>query len=365
MLLVLFLFFVSPICAESLYDASKSFEENCMVGPHFNGVIPKRIIPPQKDWKSILGYQIASPIGVPACAIMTSKGVSLASKLGYNILTYKTITADGRRAYPPINMGYVAVDRQLSYHDIGKTFLSTDQEPKDPNSLAVTNSFGNASPDPEWVFNDIQHARASLSEGQLLIVSVYGQEKELSGEAQEFARAADIAYRAGAQVIEANLSCPNINGALLYKDPTRVSIIIAAIRAQVPIPVIIKVGVFDSQEQMQEIFLAAALAGAKGIVGINTVPVCVVMQDGKPFFGAGREVSGLSGAPIFELAKQFVIDARKIIEQENLDLILLATGGITKPEQFQELLDAGADIAMSGTGMMWNPYLAYEYQMRA
>lgn len=344
-----------------LYDISLSFEDNCVRGPVFNGDIPTRIIPDKSQWKNLLGYKVASPIGVPACAIMTSKGIALASKLGYDILTYKTITADGKQAYPTTNISYVAIENPLAYDAIGGTFLSTDQEPANPSLLAVTNAFGNASPSPSWVFEDIKHARACLHEGQLLIVSVFGQANENFTQEEDFARAADIAYRAGAQVVEVNLSCPNIKGALVYKDPARVSAIVRAVCKQIPIPVIIKVGVFDSKQQMKETFIAAAHAGAQGIVGINTVPVRVITKEGTPFFGSGREISGLSGAPIFNLAKQFVKDARHIIDQENLNVALLATGGVTCAAQFQELLDAGADAALSGTGMMWYPYLATEY----
>ena len=62
----------------------------------------------------------------------------------------------------------------------------------------------------------------------------------------------------------------------------------------------------------------------------------------------------------FCIQSEQLYNATKSFE-ENINLTLLATGGVTRAEQFQELLDDGADIAMSGTGMMWDPYLASEY----
>jgi dihydroorotate dehydrogenase len=38
----------------------------------------------------------------------------------------------------------------------------------------------------------------------------------------------------------------------------------------------------------------------------------------------------------------------------------VGVGGVTVPEDFEEYRAAGADIVMSATGAMWNPYLAKE-----
>jgi hypothetical protein len=39
-------------------------------------------------------------------------------------------------------------------------------------------------------------------------------------------------------------------------------------------------------------------------------------------------------------------------------------GGITIPEHFNQFLNSGADIALSATGMMWNPYLAAQFHQQ-
>jgi len=57
-------------------------------------------------------------------------------------------------------------------------------------------------------------------------------------------------------------------------------------------------------------------------------------------------MSGLSGNPIRSLAKRFVIDAVRIIREEQLDLVVLATGGVTKHEHFKEFLDFFSDFRM-------------------
>lgn len=126
-------------------------------------------------------------------------------------------------------------------------------------------------------------------------------------------------------------------------------------------PLVIKVGVFENKELMRTVMRAAARAGVRGITGINAMGMQVKNNCGQPYFGENRTVSGVCGAPIRNLAVQFVHDAQEINQQEKLDLTILATGGVTLPEHFTTLLDAGADVALSGTGALWDPYLASNY----
>lgn len=67
---------------------------------------------------------------------------------------------------------------------------------------------------------------------------------------------------------------------------------------------------------------------------------------------------------IREEALRFVKMARKIIDQERLDLELAGCGGMMQPEHFDEMLSEGAKVVMTATGMMWNPYLAHEWKTR-
>ncbi len=351
----------STAATAHLYDITKSFEENYKQTSSLDCSISQRYVPPRSQWGSLLGYPIISPIGIPACAIMTSRGIALAAGLGFDVLTYKTICSGKVRSHPLPNICYVSCNRQIGNHDIGAPFYATDTPPEDASMIAISNSLGNPSDSPEGIMHDIAQARATLHEGQVLIVSVFGRGADEHTIAHDFAAAAQLAYEAGAQIIELNLSCPNVVHGFFYKNAAMVHTIIQCVQRVVPLPIIIKVGVFDSKEQMREILKSSAQAGARAICGINSVPVKIVTAQGVPFFGTGRITSGLSGAPIRTLAKQFIVDAREIIMQDNLDLIILATGGITSTEHFKEFFDLGADIVLSGTGAMHDPYLASRY----
>lgn len=87
----------------------------------------------------------------------------------------------------------------------------------------------------------------------------------------------------------------------------------------------------------------------------------MVDEGGQPALGPGREYSGICGGPIRAAAVDWVKQASTIIKEENLDITLLGCGGVMLPNQFDDFLNAGAKVAMSATGMMWDPFLALRY----
>ncbi len=311
---------------------------------------------PKKNGSIFSGHSIASPIGVPAGPLLTSPWIELAGKLGFDVPTYKTIRSAEHPCHPLPNMVYVQTHGTQATRTMKPASLLED--------LAVTNSFGMPSKSREFLLEDIPRANASLHEGQVMVVSVVGTVRTHCTFLQDFIDAALLAKQAGAKIIEANFSCPNVDkkeGCLYMSPSTVLDIGSALVEAIAPIPLIIKVGTFVSKEQLRDVFIAAARAGIRAISGINTVSMAVVDQKGHPALGAQRPTSGICGGPIREAALHFIHEAAQINHREKLDLTLIGVGGITLPEHFDQFLKAGADIAMSATGMMWDPYLAARY----
>lgn len=319
-----------------IYDISKTYAENAEKGPYFDGPLFKREKP--KQFFDFLGFPVRSKIGVPAGPLLTSNWVALAARLGFDIPTYKTIRSEAHPSHRLPNVVFVNPPGPLS-------------------DLTITNSFGMPSKSPEFLLEDIARAGRALSEGQVMIVSVVGTPNRGVSFAQDFVRAAHLAKEAGAKIIEANFSCPNVDKAegILYQTPETVHeytrIIAKAIH---PTPLILKVGGFDSVHQMKSVFLAAARGGARAICGINSVSMPIQLDE-------SRKTSGVCGGAIREKALQFIRDASTIIRENRLGLTLIGCGGIMMPEHFDLFFEAGADIAMSATGMMWDPYLALRY----
>ena len=345
----------------STYDIKKSFEQNWREGFSLPDA-PTRILPPKKTWRQLFGYAVASPLGIAACPLMSGNGIAQLSRFGFDIFTYKTIRSRAHTAHPAPNIAYVSCDRALHHNDIQTSFYNAEHL---YDSYALANSVGNASFDPDETQTDIAYAKSQLHDGQLLIVSVHGTTHTTRTLAQDYCYTALLAQEAGAQVIECNVSCPNIPGAPpLYTESEQLYSILQPLIKQLRIPVIVKVGIHAHYQQLHALLRSIAYAGAQGICGINTVPITLLNKQNRPFFGDNRAQCGLSGGPIRALALDWTQQVRRIITQEQLPLTLLSTGGVQQSEHFDLFLQAGADAALSATGVMLDPYIAMAWHKR-
>lgn len=349
-----------------LYDINKTFEEN-FSNPSFPSINPPtRIWPDRSQWISLLGYSLASKIGAAACAATTGKGIALLAQLGFDVLTYKTIRRQAYPTHPLPNIVHLECEKLLDYSDLKEVLLTKDKLEKINDKIAISNSFGNGCLEPMIVMQDIASAKNSLAKGQVLIVSVYGEGDSLQSMSQDFAAAALMAKEAGADILELNFSCPNLikSGEPLYWSIEYISQITACVAKCVSdTPILLKLGLLHEHQSPLNLLISAARAGASGISAINSVSMRVLNKSHCPAFGE-RICSGVSGYPIRYLALQCVKKLVQINQTEKLNLVILGMGGITIPEHFNEFLNVGADIALSATGMMWNPYLAMQFHQQ-
>lgn len=342
-----------------IYDITKSWSSNIAEGPFFEGVFPER--PKAHATLDLCGFQIASPLGVPAGPLLNSRWTTLAARLGFDVVTYKTIRSRQHPGHSLPNVIFVSEDK----HEKGLAYPI--EKPLQNHHLTITNSFGMPSMPAHFLQQDIAKARLGLGKDQVLIVSVVGTPDNSENVLQDFVTTALLAKDAGAHIIEANFSCPNIcsQEGSLYTDPDNSYAIAQAIaKAIAPTPLIIKVGTYSDQEKMKQVLVQLARAGVQGVCGINSVSMHVKDANGLPALGKGRETSGICGNGIRHHALQFVRQAAHIIHAEKLSLEIIGCGGIMLPEHFDLFLNAGAKVALSATGMMWNPYLAHEYHGR-
>lgn len=350
-----------------LYDIHKSYLDNADNGPFFAGAIPERPWARDNDWLDFLGFRVASPIGVPAGPLLNSRWTGLASALGYDILCYKTIRSFKFAGHSLPNIVFVESGKQLDPSRLPAHILQQDTPPASINEIGITNSFGMPSRTPEYLIVDIPKANAQLQKGQLLIVSIVGtppQKDQPKEFVENFVDTARFAKECGAKAIEANFSCPNVatgEGCIYYNPKVVYEISARLVKALKDVPLIIKVGIFPDKQMMAQAFAAAAKAGVQAISGINTISMEVIDKSGQPALGSGRLTSGICGSPIRQAAVEFIREAREINDKGKLGLAIIGTGGATLPEHFTQFLNAGADIAMTATGMMWDPYLALRY----
>lgn len=347
----------------SIYNPNLSYETNFDQGPFFSGSIPIRIKLPPEKWVDFLGHKIASRIGVPAGPLLNSHWTTLASQLGFDVVTYKTIRTKYFKGHSLPNIIYVE-DKMLTENDFGGTLIQKNGPLTDIQNIGITNSFGMPSQDTEYIFRDITKAKSTLTPGQVLVVSVVGTPNTDIDFTDDFVNSAVLAKEAGATIIEANFSCPNVctGEGSIYTDVETLSKIGQRLVTTLgETPLIIKIGYIKDPNLLRKILTTSARIGIRAVSGLNSVALNVVNKNGEPALGTNRLKSGVCGAPIRKLALEFVKRTRDYIETERLPLTLIGVGGVTTAEHFRDLLNAGADVAMSATGMMWNPLLASQY----
>ncbi len=345
------------------YDPKKSYEENFDDGP-FGAFADRKKYKSQTAPKySVFGYPVNLPFGIPAGPVLNSKFVRGAFEKGFDLVVYKTVRSDVYPCHPHPNILHVKLKGDLTL-DRAKRPLVADEKYKEP--LSITNSFGVPSRKPADWKKDASRAVKYAKRGQVMIMSFMGTVKPEQTEEEfvaDFAKAAKLAAKTGAKILEVNLSCPNIGneGLVCYNlDVTEKSL--RAIRREIgKTPLIVKTGYFESDVQLKK-FAMTVDKYAEGIAAINTIAAAVVDKKGKQALPGNpvRLRSGICGAAIKWAGLDMVRRLSVIKRNNKLNFTIFGVGGVMKVKDYYDYRKAGADVVMSATGSMWNPYLAQE-----
>lgn len=347
----------------STYDPARTYEANYAAGPAYAGPFP--VLAKPKAQCHVLGFALNSPIGVPAGPLLNSAYVGLYGTLGWDVPVYKTVRSVARACHPAPNCLFIVSDALTE--DDAMSVRATAPAPQNVADLTITNSFGMPSKAPgEWM-DDVRAASAALGEGQLLVVSIVGT-ADAGGRSliDDFAYTAALAREAGARVIEANFSCPNVvsREGSLYGDPEQSAAVTAKIRREIGgIPLLIKIGAL-AQDKLRAV-VKANLPNIDGIAAINTVPLRIVDGEGRQALpGEGRLQSGVCGAAIRKVGANMTARLIRIREELGARLAVVSVGGVMTEDDIDARLELGADLVMSATAAMWDPLLASRWRAR-
>ena len=184
-----------------------------------------------------------------------------------------------------------------------------------------------------------------------VIASVFGKD------AEEFKQVAKDMVNANSDIIELNMSCPNVAsefGIPFACDIDAASNIISEVKSVCgSIPVFAKLA--PNVPSIALVAKECVNAGADGITAINTVPGIVIdIYSGKPVLTNGA--GGLSGKAIKPVAIKAVHDIRKALP----DTPIIGTGGVLCGEDAVEMLMAGASAIGLGSAIYYRGVEAFK-----
>ncbi len=231
------------------------------------------------------------------------------------------------------------------------TAKSCSLEPRaghpNPSVLAwehgLINAVGLANPGVEAEIDELARAKALLRPtGAALIASIFADTVE------HFARAAARVVEARPDLIEVNISCPNVHdefGTPFSADPGAASEVTAAVKEAVAgaAPVLVKLS--PNVADIRAIARAVQGAGADGITAVNTLTGMVIDVHARRPVLANR-TGGLSGPAIRPLAVRCVYDVYQAV-----DLPIVGTGGVTCGRDAVEMILAGATAVGIGSAV--------------
>jgi dihydroorotate dehydrogenase (NAD+) catalytic subunit len=347
---------------EPTYRIDRNFEWNFANGPRFDGPWPPL---PQGPLKDFFGIPVRSRFGIAASLLANAKWLGVYARLGFDILSYKTVRLTPRVSHPIPTWHFLDEERTDRLEDVDAPQWAIAGIPDNPSAATVAGSLGVPSQAPSFWEGDIRRCRDLIRPGQALVVSLVasvGPDTTTDSFLAEFEELAARVRAAGAQVVEANLSCPNVQRreGEAYRDPDLAARIGAALRRGAgTLPVLMKVGGIEDPAAMRAL-LRAVDGVMDGVIMMNGLSREVVDPSGAAAFGENRRRAGITGGAIYRFALRQVREAMAIVEQDRLAIKVLGCGGITSPERVRSFLDAGAYAALAATAVVWNPYLAVQ-----
>lgn len=300
----------------------------------------------------LFGKKIRNPIGIASGPAPNSRWLTFFSRLGYGILTYKTMRDREWRGYGIPNLLNVRGDFQMGFVAV------------DGVTGSMTNSLGMPAPKPR-IWKQDAHRMALTKGDRFFVISVTatvqgGSEEDMLA---QFAELAGDSKRSGADAVELNLSCPNIlpgEGGETYADAKLSGRVVDTVRKTVGsgYPIFIKVGHLNDYHSLVDETYDERVA----YVAINSVPGVVRSSSGATLFLDRGGSAGICGAAIREMARD-AVSKLSGLRRGGKEFEIIGLGGILGGPDALALMKEGADAVECATGALLDPCLGLKINL--
>jgi len=342
-----------------VYRVDRSYAWNCSHAP----ALPRIRRLASGPGGKLFGHVLNSPLGISAGPLLNSKWIEGYARLGFDVLTYKTVRSTSAPAHPLPNI------RPVENHE--QAAVATRRTHVNGN-LTLAVSMGMPSVEPDVWRKDVRRAKDKIGKGQLLIVSVVGTPVP-GGDPEaliaDYAKCAKWAAEAGADAIELHLAVPDPYAEqpqMIYENIPLAAQILYRTRTSVSVPILAKTGVFRTPRLLHDTATKLA-AWTSGFVMVHGIQRRVIDEMGNAAFdGTGRDRADVVGADTFPVASRQIEELLSWRKAGAWDRAVLAVGGVTTAERAEHLLTEGADAVLVATAALFDPLFGSRFrQFRA
>ena len=208
----------------------------------------------------------------------------------------------------------------------------------------LINAVGLSNPGVEVMVEEIRAAKEHLAPlGVPIIASIFAES------IYDFGTVARFISEAGPDLIEVNISCPNIDDRyrqMFAANPYVAAQVTRRVKQNTDIPVLVKLS--PNVSDVAEIARAVVEAGADGITAINSLGPGLILdiETGRPVLAHGT--GGVSGPAIRPIAVRCVYEICRAV-----NVPVVAVGGVTSGRDVVEMLLVGATAVGIGSAVYY------------
>lgn len=205
----------------------------------------------------------------------------------------------------------------------------------------VINAVGLSSTGVERTMNELKTLKNNSD--AVVIASIF------AGTVDEFGETASLVDDKICDMIEVNISCPNVAdefGLPFASDPKLSGEITRVVKNNTKLPVIIKLS--PNYPNICDVARSCENNGADGITAINTLGPGMLIDIHTYRPKLSNKKGGVSGPAIFPIALRCVYDLYKAVK-----IPIIGMGGLTEAEDAIQMVAAGATLYGVGTGILY------------
>ena len=283
-----------------------------------------------KSPSTLMGMQLANPIGLAAGLDKNGAYIDALGNLGFGFIEVGTVTPRAQPGNPKPRMFRL------------------------PRANALINRLGFNSQGLDAFLANVQRSQWRKQGGILGLNIGKNADTPIERAADDYLIGLEGVYP-HADYVTVNISSPNTKNLRALQSGDELSALLAQLadkrraledQHQRRVPMAVKIAPDLTQEQIDAIADTLPRHGIDGVIATNTT----LSRDSVAGQAHADEAGGLSGAPVHELSLKVI---RRLKEQLGNSLAIIGVGGVLSGQQAREKMAAGADAVQLYTGLIY------------